>query len=112
MTMDRANPFADLTEFQSKPKPKPVQCEAIEKLAQENGFPSWQSGMNQILKEKSPVEAKPRKKSRRYTTVRNQQINIKATSETIEKLYRIADDKQLPLGNVLKIALDSLSTSK
>lgn len=111
MTMDRANPFADLTEFQSKPKPKPVQREAIEKLAQENGFPS-----RQPARQSSPTEAKPKtavpRRGRRYTTGRNQQINIKATAETIAKLYRIADARNIPLGEALEIAISALDNKQ
>ena len=102
MTTDRANPFADLTEFQ--PKPKPVQKAEIEKLAQENGFPSRQPVRETPTK---TVESKTERKGRRYTTGRNQQINIKATSETIERLYKIADEKNIPLGQVLDLALDA-----
>ena len=45
---------------------------------------------------------------RRYTTGRNQQINVKATAETIARFYRIADEMNVPLGEVLSRALDAL----
>lgn len=45
---------------------------------------------------------------RRRTTGRNRQINIKATEDTIEELYRIADTLDLPLGAVLERALEAL----
>jgi len=41
-------------------------------------------------------------------TGRNRQINIKATEETIDTLYRVADDLGLPLGAVLEQALAAL----
>lgn len=111
MTMDRANPFADLNEFQAKPKPKPVQRAEIEKLAQDNGFPSRQSGRQSPL-EKATPKVSTSQRGRRYTTGRNQQINIKATAETIEKLYRIADTRNLPLGEVLDLAINALDTQQ
>ena len=111
MTMDRANPFADLNEFPTKSKPKPVQKADIEKLAQENGFPSRQPVEATPKKETKSV-IKPQRRGRRYTTGRNQQINIKATSETIERLYEIADKEQLPLGQILENALDALKKTK
>jgi hypothetical protein len=51
----------------------------------------------------------PRERPRRtYKTGRNQQINFKATAATIERFYRIADEKKLPLCETLELALDAL----
>jgi hypothetical protein len=104
MTNDRANPFADLGELPKfEPKPKTVSMagkEQIEQLAEASGFPSRQ-----------PVRAPitPRQpRGRRYKTGRNQQINIKATPEVIERLYKLADEKHVPLGELLERALDAL----
>lgn len=47
-------------------------------------------------------------RNRRYKTGRNQQINIKATRQVIERLYKLADAKQIPLGELLEQALDAL----
>lgn len=54
-----------------------------------------------------PPPAPPRR-GRRHTTGRNQQINIKATPEVIERLYKIADAKGVPIGELLEQALDAL----
>ena len=105
MTTDRANPFANLDElpkFEPKPKNAPMaRQEQIEQLAEASGFPSRQ-----------PVQrapAAPRRPSgRRYKTGRNQQINIKATAEVIERLYTLADKKRVPLGELLEQALNAL----
>lgn len=101
---DRVNPFGSLDDFAPAPKkeraPKPVEKAAIEQVAADNGFPSRQ-----------PVKAEPKpaqRQQRRYTTGRNQQINVKATAETIERFYRIADDMNVPLGEVLARALNAL----
>ena len=34
--------------------------------------------------------------------------NAKATPETIEKFYKLANDKNVPLGELLRLALDAL----
>lgn len=99
-TADRINPFQDLSDFDPKPAarpPKPVPTAAIDQIAQDNGFPSRQ-----------PVKAAAPVPRRRYTTGRNQQINIKATAATIARLYAVADARHLPLGEVLDLALDAL----
>jgi hypothetical protein len=112
--MSRANPFGDLDDFTADPAPKPVAAAAIEQIAQAAGFPSRKAGTGTAdVRNKGHVgqsTAPPRRTPRRRTTGRNQQINIKATEETIEQLYRIADDLNLPLGAVLERALAALDT--
>ena len=98
---ERVNPLANLDDFavkapERKPKPQP---EAIEKLAQETGFPSRQP----------PAKAaEPVRKQRRYTTGRNVQIPIKGTAETRSQLEQLADELQVPFGEVLARALAAL----
>lgn len=104
----RANPFADtaatLPTFPTKPKASQptVAADQVERIAEEHNFPSRQ-----------PVKAKPRPPRRiaRHRTGRNQQINIKATSQVIERLYKLADAKRIPLGELLEQALDALEKS-
>lgn len=106
MSTVRVNPFGDLSDFSPAPGAapvKPVQKEQIDRLAVENNFPSRQAPR--------PADPPQRKPGRRYTTGRNQQINIKATAATIERLYRIADARHLPLGEVLDLALAALEQS-
>lgn len=98
--MSRANPFTDLGDFAPKAQPKPVEPQQIERLASEMGFPSRQVGA-------APVVAKPASR-RRYTTGRNQQLNVKATAETVQRFYRLADQKGVPLGELLDQALQAL----
>lgn len=47
-------------------------------------------------------------RDRRYRTGRNQQINIKATPGTIERMNRYADVHDMLLGAVLEVALKAL----
>lgn len=105
MSTARANPFDDLSDFDTQTKPPPPAAAAIEQIAEAAGFPSRKARST----EKTP-SAPPPKVRRRYTTGRNQQINVKATAETIDRLYRIADDLKQPLGAVLDLALDALET--
>jgi hypothetical protein len=99
----RVNPFANLAEppvFTTKPKTeKPVQTDTIERIAEENNFPSRQAA-------KPPKE--PRRKRRVYTTGRNRQFNVKATAETVERFYKMADERRVPLCELLEQALDAL----
>lgn len=101
---DRVNPFGDLNDFapaSAKDKaPKTVEKAVIDQVAADNGFPSRQP--------QADVAKPVPRLQRRYTTGRNQQINVKATAETIARFYRIADEMNVPLGEVLSRALDAL----
>ncbi len=100
---ERVNVFAALVEppvFEPKQRrEKPVANEAIEKIAEDNNFPSRQASRN---------VREPRRKRRVHRTGRNQQLNVKATKETIERFYRMADERNVPLGGMLELALDAL----
>ena len=101
---DRVNPFGDMNDFAPvsarEKSPKAAEKAVIDQVAADNGFLSRQPA-------KPDPQPAPRPQ-RRYTTGRNQQINVKATAETIERFYRIADDMNVPLGEVLSRALDAL----
>ena len=105
--MDRINPFAEPTEapvFAPKPKlPKSNEAANLDQIAREHNFPSRQAPR---------TPAAPIRKRRTYTTGRNQQINFKATAATVERFYRIADQKRLPLCELLEEALDALDQPK
>ena len=102
--MERINPFAEPAEapvFAPKPRaPRSVETDNIDQIAREQNFPSRQAPRASA--------AAPARKRRTYTTGRNQQINFKATAATIERFYRIADEKRLPLCETLEVALDAL----
>lgn len=98
----RVNPFADLAEppvFATKQKQEKVEKEVIARIAEEHNFPSRQAA-------KAPKE--PRRKRRVHRTGRNRQFNIKAKNETVERFYKLADERQVPLGELLEQALDAL----
>lgn len=43
-----------------------------------------------------------------YRTGRNQQFNAKLTAETVARIYQLADEKNVPLGELVKLAIDAL----
>ena len=100
---ERVNPFANLNEapvFKTKPrKEKPVAEETVARIAEENNFPSRQAPKSSNTQKRKP---------RIYRTGRNQQFNAKATPETIQRFYKLADEKRVPLGELLKQGLDAL----
>jgi len=100
---DRVNAFLNITDppvFTTKPKPdKRVEEEAIARIAEQNNFPSRQAP-------KAPKTE--RRKPRIHRTGRNQQFNAKATAETIGRIYKLADDRKVPLGELLRLAVDAL----
>ena len=105
---ERVNPFGDLDDFSPATESKKPKTEkaVIDKVAADNNFPSRQPSKVSAL---PLVPAAPSgRQQRRYTTGRNQQINVKATSETIELFYRLADQMNVPLGEVLAKALNAL----
>lgn len=103
----RVDPFAILKDpvgFTTKPKPeRRIEEAAVAEVARDNNFPS-----RQAPKSATP----PKRKQRRYRTGRNRHLGIKATEETVERFYRIADMRNLPLGEVLRMALDALEQDR
>jgi hypothetical protein len=99
----RVNAFANLADppvFKPKVAPeKAIQEETIEKIAEDNDFPSRQAGK---------ASREPRRKARVYRTGRNQHLGIKATAETVERFYKAADERKVPSGELLRLALDAL----
>jgi hypothetical protein len=106
--MSRVNPFENLSdEFPLKSKnqiKKSVENEKelIDRIAEDNNFPS-----RQATHKEDTVLIAPVKQQRRYRTGRNQQLNIKATEQTINKFYHLADKENITLGELLERALDA-----
>lgn len=100
---ERVNAFSLLkepTSFGTKPRnEKRVEEAAIEDIARQNNFVSRQA----------PKPAKAgRRKQRRYRTGRNRHLGIKATDETVERFYKAVDERNVPSGELLRLALDAL----
>jgi hypothetical protein len=100
---ERVNPFANIQDapvFTTKPKPeKRAEETAVTQLAEQNNFPS-----RQVTKPPKTERRKPRT----HRTGRNQQFSAKATAETINMFYKLADEKKVTLGELLKLAVDAL----
>ena len=102
MSATRINPFSDIEkapQFDVKPPAPRVPAEQIDQLAREHNFPSREG-----------QGTKPQRQRRKYITGRNQQFNIKATAQTIERFYKLADARKVPLGQLLQDALDALES--
>ncbi len=107
MTGERVDAFAILKEpprFDPKPRrTQPVTNEAIDRISEQHNFPSRQAT-------RTPKEPKP--KRRIYRTGRNRQLNLKVTSETVERFYKMADARGVPLGSLLERALEALDRAE
>ncbi len=110
MPGDRANPFDNIEEsniennigagsfsVKTQQRMTPEQIAIANETAEKHGFQSSKT---------QPVE--PIRQQRRHRTGRNQQLNIKATDQTVTKFYRIADEANITLGEVLERALTAL----
>ena len=103
----RVNSFAnaELDEFKPKTKPAPrPTSEQINAVAEKTGFPSRQSVTTTVTE--------PVKRARRFTTGRNQQLNLKVTEDTLNRFYAIADELHLPLGEVFDRAVKALEDTR
>ncbi len=118
--MERANSFANLSDFDVKPKRKPVDPTHIEEVAHQNGFhsrpvtparPPAAVPSPPVAAPAAPVAAATRG-GRRYTTGRNKQIGLKVTDEAAELMYRLADEERLPMGEIVFRALQLYERSK
>jgi hypothetical protein len=100
---ERANPFADLkisSTFSTKPRDaKPVEEQAIARIADDNNFPSRQATRAPKIEKRKP---------RIRRTGRDQQFTAKTTAETKNRIYKRADEKDVALGELLRLALDAL----
>jgi|APLak6261699311_1056244.scaffolds.fasta_scaffold00056_15 hypothetical protein len=107
MSEDRVNSFAAVNladDFKPEKKPKPaLPQEETDKLAESTGFPSRQPKLEKPVK---PTRGK------RYRTGRNQQLNLKVTSDSMERFYKLADDMNAPLGEVFDQAITALIAAR
>jgi hypothetical protein len=107
MAKDRASIFdsgdtalLDVSSFQPKPA---VSAEAmpvahLRAIAEASQFPSREP----------PKDPPPRRPPRLHRTGRTMQFNCRATRETVEALYAIADRQQWMVSETLEHALDAL----
>lgn len=92
----------DLGGFAPRPRESP-DVGAVRKVSELNNFPSRQA----IAEKPDPLK----RPLRRRRTGRNVQINIKASQETIDMLYRISDANGWVLGETLQRAVAALDAA-
>jgi hypothetical protein len=111
---ERVNPFGDLGDFAPAP-PKPKADRAvIDQVAEAHGFPSRQPAKPPVPEAASAPAAaveKPQLPSRRRTTGRSEQVNIKTTFAAKKRLMEISVERDMPLGEILELALEALENS-
>ena len=114
--MNRVNPFADLDEIETKPKKKldPEEAKKISQIAEQNGFPSRQARVETPPKKKAvePTIELPIRRGRRLATERTMQFNVRANPTDVSRFYQLADEYNVPLGELLKMALDALEKKR
>jgi len=123
---ERVNPFGDLGDFApAPPKPKVEILDVVDQVAAQHGFPSRQpvkppapeaspAPTTPAAPEQSPAAHVPPKEqlpSRRRTTGRSEQVNIKTTFAAKKRLMEISVERDMPLGEILEQALAALEKS-
>lgn len=103
---DRKDSFANLDDFSPIESPlKPVDRGVIDQIADRHDFPS-----RAAIKQQAP--AMPTKGiSRRYKTGRNQQINIKASAEYLERFYALLEVYKLSQAELFERAVEALENT-
>lgn len=96
----------DVSDFKPKPATKlkdPADRAALREVAAKRGFASREPEPST-----PPPAAVAQRVQRRHTTGRNRQLNIKASAETIERFYALADAKGWVLGETFEQAVAAL----
>ena len=109
MGSERASIFGDdddldLSGFAPAKAPE-TDRKAIREVAEQRGFKPREPEAAPVASETATA---PRRAQRRHTTGRNRQLNVKATQETIDRFYAIADGQGWVLGEVLEHAIKAL----
>jgi hypothetical protein len=110
MNSERASIFdtdeIDLSGFKpaSRPKTPAAERAAIKEVAEQRGFTSREP----VTVAPAHNDPEPRRQQRRHTTGRNRQLNIKATEETINRFYALADAQGWVLGEAFEHAVAAL----
>lgn len=115
--IERANPFGDLGDFAPAPAKPKADRAVIDQVAEAHGFPSRQPVKQPepapapAAPEQSPAAQVAQKEplpSRRRTTGRSEQVNIKTTFAAKKRLMEISVERDMPLGEILEQALAAL----
>lgn len=115
---ERVNPFGDLGDFApASPKPKAEILNVVDQVAAQHGFPSRQPtkqpAATPAIEQPPAAQIAPKEQlpSRRRTTGRSEQVNIKTTFAAKKRLMEISVERDMPLGEILEQALEALEKS-
>ena len=102
----RKNPLENLLvipSFQTKPpRVQSAPSEDIERIAEQRNFPSREA----------TKATKRSRQQRRFRTGRDQHVGVKTTEETRDRFHKMADQRKVPLGELLRLALDALERAE
>jgi hypothetical protein len=108
---ERVNPFGDLDDFAPTPtKPKIEHLDVANEVAAANGFTSRQP-VKPMPSMQAVTQEKEKLPSRRRITGRSEQVNIKTTFAAKKRLMEISVERDMPLGEILELAIDALEKS-
>lgn len=117
---ERANPFGNLGDFKPASSTSKIEYYDItDELAIDNGFTSRQPTTKAVMSTVLPppattivsTPAKESLPSRRRSTGRSEQVNIKTTFASKKRLMEISVKHDMPLGEILELALAALEKS-
>ena len=104
---ERVNAFANLKDPPVfKPRRKAVTSiatEAVDRIAEQNNF---------LSRDPRQEGATPKRQPRTYRTGRNRHFAVKATTQTVERFHKAADERNVTLARLLELALDALENMK
>ena len=102
----RKNPLDNLLEvpaFQTKaPRVQSAPSPEIDRIAEKRNFPSREA----------PKKGSSYWPQRRFRTGRDKHVGVKTTEETRDRFYKMADERKVPLGELLRLALDALEKER
>jgi hypothetical protein len=101
----RVDPFQNLDDFkpQKKGEKKPISQSIIDKVAEENNFPSRKAA--ETAPQVSPEKfVRPKRKRAPAASV---QINVRSTIADAERFYALLDRSNLSLGELFNKMLDA-----
>ena len=108
----RANPLdLDLSEFEvsttpvTRPRPEVA---AVRAVSEQHKFPSREAKPKVPNADEGHPTRRQGRMRRVYRTGRNQQFNMKASPEAIERFYQLTERQGWVLGETLEHALDAL----
>jgi hypothetical protein len=89
--------------FPMQPAPQSVDETAIAAVAARNGFP-----MARVRETTSNPTAEPQARRRRQLTGRDHQFNVRLRRDTLDFIYAVANERNIPVAQVIEEATEAL----